>query len=45
LREIAGEARADPATAHAHPRRTPVCRPDDAQAARHPVLTWFEDQS
>jgi glycine dehydrogenase subunit 2 len=43
LRAIAAEARDDPEAAHAHPRGTPVSRPDDALAARRPVLTWFED--
>jgi glycine dehydrogenase subunit 2 len=43
LRRIAAEARRDPEAAHAHPGKTPVSRPDDARAARRPVLTWFED--
>jgi glycine dehydrogenase subunit 2 len=38
---IARCSREDPAAAHAHPRATPVRRPDDARAARQPVLTWF----
>ena len=41
LLAIARLAREDPAGAHQHPRSTPVRRPDDARAARHPVLTWF----
>jgi len=43
LRAIAAEAHRDPEAAHRHPEQTPVSRPDDALAARHPVLTWFED--
>jgi len=45
LLAIARRAREDPAGAHQHPRSTPVCRPDDARAARHPVLTWFMEDS
>ncbi|MBN2114770.1 MAG: aminomethyl-transferring glycine dehydrogenase subunit GcvPB [Acidimicrobiia bacterium] len=41
LLAIAHLAREDPAGAHEHPRATPVRRPDDARAARRPVLTWF----
>ena len=44
LRAIAAEARAHPEAAHTHPRATPVSRPDDTRAARHPVLTWFGEQ-
>jgi len=39
--EIAREARDHPSSAYEHPRTTPVRRPDDALAARKPVLTWF----
>jgi glycine dehydrogenase subunit 2 len=41
LLAIARRARQDPAGGHEHPRTTPVRRPDDARAARRPVLTWF----
>jgi glycine dehydrogenase subunit 2 len=41
---IAREARSDPASAHDHPRATPVSRLDDALAARRPVLTWFQEE-
>lgn len=43
LCEIAEEARRHPEGAQAHPRTTPVARPDDALAARRPVLTWFDE--
>lgn len=43
LLSIAAEAHAHPEAVHEPPRRTPVSRPDDALAARRPVLTWFED--
>jgi len=45
LLAVARCAREDPAAAHEHPRATPVRRPDDARAARHPVLTWFMEGS
>ena len=45
LLAIARLAREDPAGAHRHPRSTPVRRPDDARAARHPVLTWFMESA
>ena len=44
LRAIADEARTDPSAAHALPRETPVTRLDEAAAARHPVLTWFDEE-
>jgi glycine dehydrogenase subunit 2 len=44
LRAIVEEARDDPAAAHAHPRKTPVARLDEAAAARRPVLTWFGEE-
>jgi len=44
LQAIVEEARGDPSAAHAHPRKTPVARLDDAAAARHPVLTWFAEE-
>jgi glycine dehydrogenase subunit 2 len=43
LREIADLARERPEQIQAAPRRTPVGRPDDAAAARHPVLTWEDE--
>jgi glycine dehydrogenase subunit 2 len=45
LLAIARGARENPAAAHEHPRTTPVRRPDDARAARQPVLTWFMEGS
>lgn len=45
LLAVAGRARQDPGTAHDHPRRTPVSRPDEARAARKPVLTWFMEEA
>lgn len=40
LLDIAGRAVTDPETVKGAPHRTPVGRPDDAGAARRPVLTW-----
>jgi glycine dehydrogenase subunit 2 len=42
LADIAAQARRDPDEAARAPRHTPVRRPDDARAARRPVLTWFD---
>jgi glycine dehydrogenase subunit 2 len=43
LREIADLARDRPGEIRAAPRQTPVGRPDDATAARHPILTWEDE--
>jgi glycine dehydrogenase subunit 2 len=43
LLDIAATAASDPAHIQAAPRHTPVGRPDDATAARHPILTWDMD--
>jgi len=40
LIEIAAQAASDPGRVQQAPRSTPVSRPDDATAARHPILTW-----
>jgi glycine dehydrogenase subunit 2 len=40
MREIAQEAHTDPELLHEAPHGTPVRRPDEAAAARHPRLTW-----
>jgi glycine dehydrogenase subunit 2 len=40
LSSIAREAAADPEHVQHAPHNTPVSRPDDALAARQPVLTW-----
>ncbi len=40
LLEIAATAVSDPAHLQDAPHHTPVGRPDDATAARHPILTW-----
>jgi len=40
LAAIARAAGTDPASVQSAPHTTPVSRPDDARAARHPVLTW-----
>jgi glycine dehydrogenase subunit 2 len=40
LLAIAGEAAVDPEHVQRAPHNTPVSRPDDALAARQPVLTW-----
>jgi glycine dehydrogenase subunit 2 len=45
LLAIAHQARSDPAGIHAHPTTTPVRRPDEATAARRPVLTWFMEDT
>ena len=39
--EIAELAATDPDHLHEAPHHTPVRRPDEAQAARHLVVTWF----
>jgi glycine dehydrogenase subunit 2 len=40
LTQIADTARTRPEEIQGAPHRTPVSRPDDAAAARNPVLTW-----
>ncbi|MBQ7194264.1 MAG: aminomethyl-transferring glycine dehydrogenase subunit GcvPB [Bacteroidales bacterium] len=40
MRKIAAEAAENPATLHDAPHTTPVSRPDETLAARHPVLKW-----
>jgi glycine dehydrogenase subunit 2 len=45
LNAIARTAHHDPATVQTSPHSTPVSRPDDARAARHPVLSWFDRES
>jgi glycine dehydrogenase subunit 2 len=37
---IAAEAAEDPESLHHAPRITSIARPDEVEAARHPVLTW-----
>ncbi len=39
---IAHRAAADPEAVRHAPHRTPVSRPDDALAARKPMLTWYD---
>ncbi|MBU1493916.1 MAG: aminomethyl-transferring glycine dehydrogenase subunit GcvPB [Actinobacteria bacterium] len=38
--DIAARAATEPDSVKGAPHRTPIGRPDDAAAARHPVLTW-----
>jgi glycine dehydrogenase subunit 2 len=40
--EIARLAATDAATVQHSPHHTPVSRPDDALAARRPILTWAD---
>jgi len=40
LLDIAATAFSDPDLVMQAPRHTPIGRPDDATAARHPILTW-----
>lgn len=40
MEAIADEVVADPDALHHAPSTTSVCRPDEVQAARQPVLTW-----
>jgi glycine dehydrogenase subunit 2 len=42
LNTIAATAHRDPAAIQGAPHSTPVSRPDEARAARHPVLSWFD---
>ncbi|MCB2224662.1 MAG: aminomethyl-transferring glycine dehydrogenase subunit GcvPB [Actinobacteria bacterium] len=44
LRAIAARSAEDPAAVQEAPHRTPVGRPDDAGAARHPILTWAMEE-
>jgi len=39
---VLGEARTNPALLHSAPNDTPIGRPDEVAAARHPVLRWEE---
>jgi len=43
LIQIAAQAHQDPESVQNAPHSTPVSRPDDARAARRPVLTWIEE--
>ena len=40
LKAIRAQADTDPAALHAAPVTTPIGRPDEVQAARHPVLRY-----
>ncbi|MDE6344004.1 MAG: aminomethyl-transferring glycine dehydrogenase subunit GcvPB, partial [Muribaculaceae bacterium] len=42
MHDIAREAAEDPETVKSAPHLTPVTRPDDTEAALHPVVTWSE---
>ncbi len=44
LNQIAEDARRDPDHVMTAPHHTPVSRPDEATAARHPVLTWDDGE-
>jgi glycine dehydrogenase subunit 2 len=43
LNEITALAHEDPEAVKSAPHRTPVSRPDEALAARRPILTWDEE--
>ena len=40
MRKIADEAAADPMLLKAAPHHTPIGRPDETEAARHPILKY-----
>jgi len=40
LLDLARQAETDPSVFHEYPRTTPISRPDEAAAARRPVLVW-----
>ena len=42
MQDIAREASEDPETVKTAPHLTPVTRPDDTEAALHPIVTWSE---
>ena len=42
MKEIAAEANTNPDYVKSAPHDTPVTRPDDTEAALHPILTWDE---
>ena len=42
MRQIAAEAAENPEYVKTAPHDTPITRPDDTEAALHPVLTWDE---
>ena len=42
MHDIAREATEDPETVKTAPHLTPVTRPDDTEAALHPIVTWSE---
>lgn len=42
MHEIAREARETPEYVKSAPHDTPITRPDDTEAALHPILTWDE---
>jgi len=44
LLDIAEQAATNPDHVHDAPHATPVSRPDDARAARHPVLGWHMEE-
>jgi glycine dehydrogenase subunit 2 len=43
LIDIAAQAHRDPGAVREAPHHTPVSRPDDARAARRPVLSWTKE--
>jgi glycine dehydrogenase subunit 2 len=43
MKQIAREAEKDPLTVRGAPHHTPVCRPDEAYAAKHPDLRWRKE--
>ncbi len=45
MRQIDGEITNDPETVREAPHHTPVRRPDETLAARHPVLRWQKPRS
>lgn len=42
MRDIAVEASSNPEYVKSSPHETPIQRPDDTEAALHPILTWDE---
>jgi glycine dehydrogenase subunit 2 len=44
MSQIDRELREEPDTVRLAPHTTPVRRPDETQAARHPVLRWSQSE-
>ena len=45
FKKVYDDAMAEPEKAHSYPLRTVISRPDEVEAARHPVLKWSKGET